>query len=211
MSGVQSSLFWFPGPGGRGSRLVGLWVRKTGSCQGYHDGTLRDDWLRVARTTQQSNGHAAAVVGWTCLWGLGGCVSIPSIASRRAHNRCASQYVVIVIVVVVVVVAVVAGPVLVVRQHRQTRASSARAGSVKDRGSWSVDAARYKCREVGGRKSRMGHGEGCWSHRADRGLDLAQPAVCLVDRGPLAGARYQDGRAGPWCAPSLEFVSVGDG
>jgi hypothetical protein len=38
------------------------------------------------------------------------------------------------------------------------RASSARAGSVRTRGSWSVDGARYKCREVGGRKKQMGHG-----------------------------------------------------
>lgn len=48
MSGVQSSLFWFPGPGARGSRLVGLWVTEMESCQGYHDGSLRCGWLAAS-------------------------------------------------------------------------------------------------------------------------------------------------------------------
>lgn len=41
MSGAQSSLLSFPGPGARGSRLVALWVTEMESCQGYHGGTLR--------------------------------------------------------------------------------------------------------------------------------------------------------------------------
>lgn len=79
-----------------------------------------------------------------------------------------------------------------------------------------MEGAQYKCREVGGRpEKQMGHGEGMLvvrPTRADRGLDLAQPAGSWFDKGPLAGLRYQDARARPWCAPSLlEFVSVGDG
>lgn len=45
---------------------VGLWVRKTGSCQGCHDGTLQVDWLRVARTAQQNKGHAVLVACRAC-------------------------------------------------------------------------------------------------------------------------------------------------
>lgn len=56
-----------------------------------------------------------------------------------------------------------------------------------------VDAARYKCREVGGRKSKWAMGEGCWSHRADRGLDLAQAGGCVVDRG-----QGDKGTGNPW-------------
>lgn len=60
----------------------------------------------------------------------------------------------------------------------------------------------------------MGHG-GMLVPHSGRGLDQAQPAGSWVGKGPLAGFRYQDGRAGRrgWTLvlPSLEFVSVADG
>lgn len=75
-----------------------------------------------------------------------------------------------------------------------------------------MDAARYKCREVGGRKSKWAM-EGCWSHTAGAGWTrLNRPGA--GGKGPLAGFRYQDARAGRrgWTLvlPSLEFVSVAD-
>lgn len=96
-----------------------------------------------------------------------------SIVSRRASmNRRAAQD----------SAAVFAGPLWMCSgQHRQDDLGEG--GEWQDRESWSVDGARYKCREVGGRKSKWAM-EGCWSHTADRGLDHAQSAGSWVARIP---------------------------
>lgn len=194
MSGVQSFLFWFPGPGARGSRLVGLWVTKTGSCQGYHDGTLRYGWLRVARTTQQNNGYAVlvgvvAVGPAPRLYGLRVVVHQASCCSV-----CCERW------------------VLDKQKGSTDRTSSARAGSVKTEG-----AGRWTQHGTNVAKWEAGKANGPWEDAGPTQRARAGPGSTgrvLVGKGPLAGFRYQDARAGRrgWTLvlPSLEFVSVAD-
>ena len=51
----------------------------------------------------------------------------------------------------------------------------------------------------------MGHGEGCWFHTAERGLDHAQPAGSWWQGSPAGLSLTKDARAGPrgWTLFSL--------
>ena len=165
MSGVRSFLFWFPGPGARGSRSVGLWVTKTGSCQGYHDGTPRYGWLRVAGTTQQNNEHAVPALVETVP------VSV-DLSSRGASG----------VVLLSSVAAVVAGPSWLCSGSTETgrprrgRGVSGQEGA----GRWTGHGTNVAKWEAGKANGCWG----CWSHTADAGwragragpADQVQPA-----------------------------------
>lgn len=146
MSGVQSSLFWFPGPGARGSRLVGLWVTEMESCQGYHDGSLRCGWLAASCLNNATEQRMVVGVVPVETVRLSRCESRLQVvvgAHRLSRPPCCSQD----------AGAVAAGAPLGVRwQHRQDVLGEG--GEWQDRESWSADGARYKSREVGGRKSK---------------------------------------------------------
>lgn len=161
MSGAQSSLLSFPGPGARGSRLVALWVTEMESCQGYHGGTLRYGWL--AASCLDNAAEQRMPVDVVPVEPFPDRVSVVSRRASMKRRACCSG-------LCGGLCWSLGSPV-----GSTDRTSSARAGRGRTRESWSVDGARYKCREVGGRKSKWAM-EGCWTHTADRGLDHAQSA-----------------------------------
>lgn len=196
MSGEQSSLLSFPGPGARGSRLVALWVTEMESCQGYHDGAVKYGWLAASCLNNAAEQRM-----------LVGVVPVPvvlvepvpdrvSVVSRRASiDRGAAQD----------SAAVGAGPFLGVQwQHRQD--------VLGEGGEW-----QDKRRLVGGRSTvqmsrsgrpekQMGHGRDARfrlrlrlgpTERTAGWTTLNRPGLgSLGGKDPLPGLRYQDGRAG---------------
>lgn len=181
MSGVQSSLLPFPGPGARGSRLVALWVTEMESCQGYHDGTVKYGWL--AASCSNNAAEQRMLVGVVPVEPVPDRVSI--VGRRASINRRAAQGSAAWLLVPF------GCPV-----GSTDRTSSARAGSgrTEKAGRWTEHGTKVAKWEAG---KANGPWEGCWSH-PQSGPRAGPRSIgrVLGGKGPLPGLRYQDARAG---------------
>lgn len=179
MSGAQSSLLSFPGPGARGSRLVALWVTEMESCQGYHDGALRCGWLAASCLNNAAEQRMPVdVVPVEPFPDRVSVVSRRASMSRRAAQDCAAGF---------------AGP-LVVQWAAQTgrpRRGRGEAGQRKLVGGRST----VQMSRSGRPEKQMGHGGMLDPHSGPRAGPRSIGRV-LGGKDPLPALRYQDARAG---------------
>lgn len=183
---------------GRQRFQVALWVTEMESCQGYHDGTVKYGWLAASCLNNAAEQRM-----------LAGVVPVEpvqvrvSILSRRAsiNRRAAPDS----------AAAVVAGAFgcPVAAQTGRPRRGRGVSGRTEKAGRWTEHGTNVAKWEAG---KANGPWEGCWSHRADRGLDHAQSAGSWVARIPCRGVatkmRVQGGVVAP-CFAQLRVCLSG--